>query len=108
MRPKPALGRVWGAVYVHATTHPPTVSPEPPTPQVYTWLDAHLRELTEILQEVYPSARNHHARLSFAFVYPDRRGRNVMRQVGRGQGRYQHSGKGEGRDHSRRTPVGRQ
>lgn len=54
----------------------------PPESQVYTWLDAHLRELTEILQEVYPSARNHHARLSFAFVYPDRRGRNVMRQVG--------------------------
>ena len=27
-------------------------------------------------------ARKPHARLDFAFVYPDRTGRNVMRQVG--------------------------
>uniref|UniRef100_A0A061R694 Histone deacetylase complex subunit SAP18 n=1 Tax=Tetraselmis sp. GSL018 TaxID=582737 RepID=A0A061R694_9CHLO len=50
--------------------------------QVYTWMDATLRELTDLVKEVQPPARKPHARLSFSFVYPDRRGRNVMRQVG--------------------------
>ncbi|KAG6547897.1 hypothetical protein Mapa_010717 [Marchantia paleacea] len=50
--------------------------------QIYTWRDATLRELTELVKEVSPSARRRDARLSFAFVYPDRRGRNVIRNVG--------------------------
>lgn len=50
--------------------------------QIYTWPDASLRELTELVQEVQPAARSPNARLSFAFIYPDRRGRNVMRVVG--------------------------
>ena len=33
------------------------------------------------VKEVAPSARKREARLSFAFVYPDRRGRNVIRTV---------------------------
>lgn len=40
------------------------------------------RELSDLVKEVQPAARRPMARLSFAFVYPDRRGRNVMRQVG--------------------------
>lgn len=50
--------------------------------QVYTWKDATLRELTDLVKEVAPLARRRDARLSFAFVYPNRRGRNVMRNVG--------------------------
>lgn len=49
---------------------------------VYTWMDATLRELTELIKEVRDDARARGARLSFAFVYPDRRGVNVMKQVG--------------------------
>jgi hypothetical protein len=33
------------------------------------------------MKEVAPAARKRDARLSFAFVYPDRRGRNVIRNV---------------------------
>eukprot|EP00245_Coleochaete_scutata_P009818 TRINITY_DN3327_c0_g1_i1.p1 TRINITY_DN3327_c0_g1~~TRINITY_DN3327_c0_g1_i1.p1 ORF type:complete len:160 (-),score=20.20 TRINITY_DN3327_c0_g1_i1:36-470(-) len=51
--------------------------------QIYTWPDATLREITELVKEVQPSARRRDAHLSFAFVYPDRRGRNVMRVVGK-------------------------
>ncbi|MEW5305799.1 MAG: hypothetical protein WDW36_008317 [Sanguina aurantia] len=51
--------------------------------QVYTWMDAPLRELSDMIKEVQPAARNRASCLSFAFVYPDKRGHNVMRQVGR-------------------------
>ena len=33
------------------------------------------------VKEVALAARRRDAKLSFAFVYPDRRGRNVVRQV---------------------------
>ena len=49
--------------------------------QVYTWPDASLRELTDLVKEVKSEARRTTARFEFAFVYPDRRGRNVLRQV---------------------------
>ncbi|KAF9602816.1 hypothetical protein IFM89_031676 [Coptis chinensis] len=50
--------------------------------QIYTWKDATLRELTELVKEVDPAARRRDAKLSFAFVYPDKHGRYVLRQVG--------------------------
>ena len=50
--------------------------------QTYTWPDATLRELYLLVKEVHPQARRPTARLDFAFVYPDRKGRNVMRSVG--------------------------
>ena len=49
--------------------------------QVYTWADASLRELTDLVKEVQPAARRSTARLDFALVYPDKKGRNVMRVV---------------------------
>ena len=49
--------------------------------QVYTWPDATLRELTDLVKEVKSEARRTTAKFEFAFVYPDRRGRNVLRQV---------------------------
>mmetsp|Transcript_16731 Transcript_16731/g.23078 ORF Transcript_16731/g.23078 Transcript_16731/m.23078 type:complete len:146 (+) Transcript_16731:108-545(+) len=50
--------------------------------QIYTWPDATLRELTDLMKEVRPEARKPQARLDFALVYPDRMGRNVFRRVG--------------------------
>uniref|UniRef100_A0A5B6ZDV8 18 kDa Sin3-associated polypeptide n=1 Tax=Davidia involucrata TaxID=16924 RepID=A0A5B6ZDV8_DAVIN len=51
--------------------------------QIYTWKDATLRELTDLVKEVAPEARRRDALLSFAFVYPDKHGRFVVREVGR-------------------------
>ncbi|XWS35712.1 hypothetical protein CRYUN_Cryun20dG0020000 [Craigia yunnanensis] len=51
--------------------------------QIYTWKDATLRELTDLVKEVAPEARRRDARLSFAFVYPDKNGRFVVREVGK-------------------------
>ncbi|XP_002509676.2 histone deacetylase complex subunit SAP18 [Ricinus communis] len=50
--------------------------------QIYTWKDATLRELTDLVKEVAPEARRRNAKLSFAFVYPDKHGRFVLRMVG--------------------------
>jgi len=44
--------------------------------------DASLRELTDLIKEVNTHARSRTARISFALVYPDKRGRYVMREVG--------------------------
>lgn len=49
---------------------------------MYTWEDASLREICELVQDTNEAARRPNAKLSFAFIYPDRTGRNVMRQVG--------------------------
>ncbi|KAK9198547.1 hypothetical protein WN944_013732 [Citrus x changshan-huyou] len=61
--------------------------------QIYTWKDATLRELTDLVlrptleyrgirREVAPEARRRNAELSVAFVYPDKHGRFVLKQVG--------------------------
>ena len=50
--------------------------------QIYTWPDATLRELTDLVKEVQPAARRTTARLEFALIYPDKKGRNVLRVVG--------------------------
>ena len=44
--------------------------------------DATLRELTDLIKEVSPQARNRSARVSFALFYPDKRGKFVMRELG--------------------------
>ncbi|CAN1308338.1 Histone deacetylase complex subunit SAP18 [Linum perenne] len=49
--------------------------------QIYTWKDATLRELTDLVKEVAPAARKRDAVLSFAFAYPDKNGRFVVREV---------------------------
>ena len=50
--------------------------------QIYTWPDATLRELTDLVKEVQPAARRTTARLEFALIYPDKKGRNVIRVIG--------------------------
>ncbi|XP_078258564.1 histone deacetylase complex subunit SAP18 isoform X3 [Rhinoraja longicauda] len=39
--------------------------------QIYTWMDATLKELTSLVKEVYPEARKKGTHFSFAIVYPD-------------------------------------
>ncbi|CAG9464227.1 unnamed protein product [Pedinophyceae sp. YPF-701] len=51
--------------------------------QIYTWMDASLREITELIQMVHPAANKPHATLSFATVYPDKKGINVFHPIGR-------------------------
>eukprot|EP00744_Colponema_vietnamica_P000655 GILI01001150.1.p1 GENE.GILI01001150.1~~GILI01001150.1.p1 ORF type:complete len:222 (+),score=2.94 GILI01001150.1:362-1027(+) len=50
--------------------------------QIYTWPDATLREITDLIKGVNPSARKRDAKLSFAFIFPDSRGQNAMKKVG--------------------------
>ncbi|CAN0172992.1 unnamed protein product, partial [Scytosiphon promiscuus] len=49
--------------------------------QIYTWPDATVREITTLIQGVVPAARRRQGRLSYAFVYPDSQGKQVLRQV---------------------------
>ncbi|KAG5882799.1 hypothetical protein JTB14_035629 [Gonioctena quinquepunctata] len=41
--------------------------------QIYTWRDATLQELTQLVKEVNPEARRKGTKFSFACVYPDTR-----------------------------------
>ncbi|EYU32901.1 hypothetical protein ABFS83_03G068900 [Erythranthe nasuta] len=81
----PLLLRVFTKVGGHHTDEDFAVRGKEPKDevQIYTWLDATLRELTDLVKEVAPEARRRDAMLSFAFVYPDKRGRFVVREVGR-------------------------
>ena len=48
---------------------------------LHTWLDAPLRELTELLKEHSEAARDRTVRISFALVYPDKSGDSKLREV---------------------------
>lgn len=65
------------------STQPPPSSQPSPSPT----LPYSRSELSDLVKEVQPQARRPMARISFAFIYPDRRGKNVMRQV-RGRARW--------------------
>ncbi|CAG8484153.1 8524_t:CDS:2 [Paraglomus occultum] len=51
--------------------------------QIYTWKDATLKELANLLKEINPEAQRMAARLSFKLVYQDNvRGRYVFKDLG--------------------------
>ncbi|VEN61584.1 unnamed protein product [Callosobruchus maculatus] len=51
--------------------------------QIYTWKDATLHELTQLVKEVNPEARRKGTKFNFAFVYPDvRQSLYRLREVG--------------------------
>ncbi|XP_054708317.1 histone deacetylase complex subunit SAP18-like [Uloborus diversus] len=51
--------------------------------QIYTWLDATLKELTNLVKEVNPDSRRKGTYFDFALVYPDVRGPGYrMRDIG--------------------------
>eukprot|EP01084_Bolivina_argentea_P113575 202380_1 len=49
---------------------------------LYTWRDATLRELTDLVQDVYPPAQGRGSRLVYRIVYPNSTGAMTMREVG--------------------------
>ncbi|RXM33857.1 Histone deacetylase complex subunit SAP18, partial [Acipenser ruthenus] len=51
--------------------------------QIYTWMDATLKELTSLVKEVYPEARKKGTHFSFAIVYPDPNRQGYRFGVGR-------------------------
>ncbi|XP_077977157.1 histone deacetylase complex subunit SAP18-like [Glandiceps talaboti] len=51
--------------------------------QIYTWMDATLKELSSLVKEVNPDARRRGTLFDFAAVYPDpRRNGYRMREIG--------------------------
>ncbi|CAL1271458.1 unnamed protein product [Larinioides sclopetarius] len=52
--------------------------------QIYTWMDATLKELTNLVKEVNPDARRKGTYFDFALVFPEARGPGYrMREIGR-------------------------
>lgn len=49
--------------------------------QIYTWPDATLKELCELLQGAIPNADNDNAKLLFSLVFLDQNGNVGIRQV---------------------------
>jgi histone deacetylase complex subunit SAP18 len=50
--------------------------------QLYTWEDCSLRELADLFKNEHMRARRPRCQLSFAIVYPDKSGKNAMKEVG--------------------------
>ncbi|KAF4675313.1 Histone deacetylase complex subunit sap18 [Perkinsus chesapeaki] len=50
--------------------------------QVYTWPDASLREISDLIEDILPESRSRTKKLSFRLIYPDRSGRFVMARIG--------------------------
>ncbi|XP_072018972.1 histone deacetylase complex subunit SAP18-like [Amphiura filiformis] len=51
--------------------------------QIYTWMDATLKEISSLVKEVNPEARRKGTYFDFALVFPDgRSGRYRMREIG--------------------------
>ena len=49
--------------------------------QIYTWPDATLREIGDLLKSTVAIARQRNVTLSFELVYPDRNGVHIVRHV---------------------------
>ncbi|GAU40801.1 hypothetical protein TSUD_348980 [Trifolium subterraneum] len=81
----PLLLRVFTKIGNHHTMDDFSVRGKEPKDevQIYTWKDATLRELTDLVKEVAPAARRRNAKLSFAFVFPDKNGRFKVQEVGK-------------------------
>ena len=51
--------------------------------QIYTWLDATLRELTRLITDVYPNTKSKGTTFSFAVVWPNPRQPGfIMKDIG--------------------------
>ena len=51
--------------------------------QIYTWMDATLKELTDLVKEVNQECRKPGSRFDFALVFPDSRANTYrMREIG--------------------------
>ena len=80
-------------VFVHRGSHlsdsdyrdPSSLPSDKGQIHIHTWMDATLFELKSLLAEVVPMLKHpyNEFELSFALVYPDRKGRMVVKQVGK-------------------------
>eukprot|EP00483_Globobulimina_turgida_P011848 UN11870 len=79
-------------VFVHRGRHfddeeyrDPSNLPKSGQIHIHTWMDATLLELKKLLTEVVPELQkpNYDASLSFALVYPDRKGTMVVKKCGK-------------------------
>jgi histone deacetylase complex subunit SAP18 len=91
-------------VFIQSDVHHPASSfavrgeePNQDSIVIYTWKDASLRELAELIQQVNPEARSPNRDISFAFVYPDRTGTNVVKHVATISSAVRRGGGGGGR-----------
>ncbi|KAL5269660.1 hypothetical protein ACHWQZ_G003198 [Mnemiopsis leidyi] len=50
--------------------------------QIYTWKDACLKELTNLIKDVHPQASSKGTMFNFALVFPDKRGNYHFKEVG--------------------------
>lgn len=48
----------------------------------YTWKDATLKELAQLLTDAVDQANNNQAQISFSIVYPNKEGKFVLRHIG--------------------------
>ena len=46
--------------------------------QIYSWMDATLRELSDLIKEASPAARDRNSQLSFAIVYPGQHAQSLL------------------------------
>lgn len=74
-------------VFVNEGTHHPPESyirgKVPPNElQIYTWKDASLKELMNLIKEVHPQARAKGTMFNFALAFPDKGGRYHFKEVG--------------------------
>lgn len=56
--------------------------PEQDELQIYTWQDATLKELSELVQKEVVAARKRDAVLNFSFIFPDFNGKYKRKDVG--------------------------
>ena len=49
--------------------------------QIYTWRDATLREISDLLKGAIASARDRNSTLEFSLVYLDKSGETLMKKV---------------------------
>jgi histone deacetylase complex subunit SAP18 len=79
----PLLLRVFVSQHRHHRPHDFGGTTNPPGElQIYTWKDAMLKELGELVKGVHSEARGRDVSLSFSLVYRDRFGKPVVKDIG--------------------------
>ncbi|KAJ8655948.1 hypothetical protein O0I10_008388 [Lichtheimia ornata] len=82
----PFLLRIFTRVGGHHANHEYTIDSVPSTDelQLYTWMNATLEELAQLIQEVVPDAQHPDARVAFRLIYLDsQRATYRSRDIGR-------------------------
>ena len=81
----PSLLRIFLKIGGHRSTDAFQVRGQEPVDnelQVYAWPDITLKELSDLVKGETPEARARGATLDFRLIYPDKKGRQVMKNLG--------------------------